>query len=370
LHIPFCRRRCSYCDFNTYTGLENLFAPYTSELAEEVRRAGQGERVATIFFGGGTPSILPAALMEDLLGACRDAFTVDTDAEISLEANPGTLDAAQLAELRKLGINRLSLGVQSAHPQELTLLGRLHTFDQARQAILMARAAGFENLSLDLIYGLPGQSLEDWEATLKAVLTPPKYLDHLSAYCLTIEEGTPLAAWIDSGQVPAPEPDLAAEMYELAETALDQAGFIHYEISNWARPGRECRHNLVYWRDGEYLGFGAGAHSHRDGRRWWNVLTPADYIGRIRAGESPQADAEEISPDQAMGEMMMMGLRLSEGVSAAAFWQRFERKLDEVYARELEELVAQKLVQWDGECVRLTARGRLLGNQVFARFLL
>ncbi len=369
LHIPFCRRRCSYCDFNTYAGLEDLFASYTSALADEVRHAGRGERVTTIFFGGGTPSILPVALVADLLAACRDVFAVDADAEISLEANPGTLDEARLAALRRLGINRLSLGVQSAQPDELALLGRLHSFDQARRAVAMARATGFENLSLDLIYGLPRQALAHWRATLEAVLSPPMQPDHLSAYCLTVEEGTPLADWVTSSQVPEPDPDLAAEMYELTEATLDAAGFIHYEISNWARPGRECRHNLVYWRDGAYLGFGAGAHSHRAARRWWNVLAPAEYIARLQAGESPQAAAEEIGPAQAMGETMMLGLRLSEGVGAAAFRARFGRDLDQVYARPLEELAAAGLIQWDGQRARLTARGRLLGNQVFARFL-
>jgi oxygen-independent coproporphyrinogen-3 oxidase len=193
--------------------------------------------------------------------------------------------------------------------------------------------------------------------------------DHLSAYRLTVEEGTPLADWVTSGAVPEPDPDLAAEMYELTEATLSQAGLLQYEISNWARPGFECRHNLVYWRDGAYLGFGAGAHSHQDGRRWWNVLAPADYIKRIRAGKPPEADGEEISPGQAMGEMMILGLRLREGVSAGVFQKRFSRALEAVYGRQLDELADQGLIKWDGRRVCLTARGRLLGNQVFIRFL-
>lgn len=328
---------------------------------------GRGERVATIFFGGGTPSIIPVALIADLVTACRNAYAVDAEAEISLEANPGTVDEAKLAGLRRLGINRLSFGIQSTHLDELALLGRLHTFDQAVQAFTMARAAGFDNLNLDLIYGLPAQGLAHWEETLRAalVLSP----EHLSVYCLTLEEGTPLSGWVASGDVPEPDPDLAADMYELAEATLDQAGFIHYEISNWSRPGRECRHNLVYWRDGDYLGLGAGAHSHRDEVRWWNVLTPAEYIARVRSGEPPRAGHEEVSRSQAMGEMMMLGLRLHEGVSARVFRERFGRELDEVYRRQLEELMAEGLVAWDRQRVRLTERGRLLGNQVFARFL-
>jgi oxygen-independent coproporphyrinogen-3 oxidase len=323
--------------------------------------------VATVFFGGGTPSILPVALIEELLVACREAFAVDAEAEISLEANPGTVDEAKLAGLRRLGVNRLSLGVQSARPDELALLGRLHSFEQAVQAVAMARRAGFDNLSLDLIYGLPDQSLLDWEVTLEASLALSP--DHLSAYCLTVEEGTPLAEGVAAGRVPEPDPDLAAEMYELTEAVLDRDGFTHYEISNWAKPGRECRHNLVYWRDGDYLGFGAGAHSHREGRRWWNVRAPGEYVARVGAGESPQAGGEVLSREQAMGEMMMMGLRLREGVSNARFRGRFGQGLGEVFGRELEELAEQGLIEWGGERARLTARGRLLGNRVFGRFL-
>ena len=367
LHIPFCQRRCTYCDFNTYAGLADLFTPYASALAQDVQRAGHGERVATIFFGGGTPSVLPVALIAHLLTACRSAFAVDADAEISLEANPGTVDQAKLDGLRQLGVNRLSLGVQSAHPDELALLGRIHSFDQAAQTVSMARAAGFDNLSLDLIYGLPGQSLDRWGTTLDAALALSP--DHLSAYCLTVEAGTPLADAVTSGQLPAPDPDVAAEMYELAESVLEQAGFTHYEISNWARPGFECRHNLVYWRNGAYLGFGAGAHSYRDKRRWWNVPTPAAYIARVQAGQAPEAGAEEIDLAQEMGETMMLGLRLREGVSAVTFQDRFGQALDAVYRRELDELVAQGLIQWDGQRVCLTTRGHLLGNQVFYRFI-
>jgi oxygen-independent coproporphyrinogen-3 oxidase len=367
LHVPFCRRRCNYCDFNTYAGLEALFAPYVAALVQEIRQTGQGERAATLFFGGGTPSVLPLDLVTDLVAACHGAFAIDVDAEISLEANPGTLNQADLDALRRLGINRLSLGLQSSHPDELALLGRLHTFEQARQAVSMARAAGFDNLSLDLIYGLPRQSLEAWAATLQAALTFAP--DHLSAYCHTVEQDTPLAAWVASGQVPAPDPDLAADMYELAESVLERAGLRHYEISNWARPGRECRHNLVYWRNGAYLGLGAGAHSYRHGRRWWNVLAPDAYIARLQAGKSSQAGVEEIDPALAMGETMMLGLRLREGVSARVFRERFGRELAQVYGQALDELTAAGLVEWDGRRVCLTARGRLLGNQVFARFL-
>jgi oxygen-independent coproporphyrinogen-3 oxidase len=233
----------------------------------------------------------------------------------------------------------------------------------------MARDAGFDNLSVDLIYGLPNQTLDDWQTTLVAALAPGLRPDHVSAYCLTVEDGTPLADEVVSGRVPEPEPDLAAEMYELTEEVLATAGLDHYEISNWAQRGRECRHNLIYWRDEDYVGFGAGAHSHRGRRRWWNVLSPAEYIATIQASETPLAREEEMDTPQAMGEMMMMGLRLEEGVSAKRFRDRFDQALGEMYSRELRELASQGLIEWDGQQVRLTARGRLLGNQVFLRFL-
>jgi oxygen-independent coproporphyrinogen-3 oxidase len=367
LHIPFCHRRCTYCDFNTYADMDDRFLPYARALAKEIQATGRGERVTSLFFGGGTPSILPMALLEDILAACRDAFAVDPDAEITLEANPGTVDVNMLSNLCQIGVNRLSLGVQSARPSELALLGRSHTFEQARQAVAMARTAGLENISLDVIYGLPEQSLADWGVTLDATLALAP--DHLSCYGLSVEEGTPLAAQISTGALAQPDPDAGADMYELAEAWLDEEGFEHYEISNWAKPGRQCRHNLVYWRNQEYLGFGAGAHSYRDQKRWWNVLAPDEYIGRVTAGDSPGADVEHIELGREMGETMMMGLRLREGVAIREFQRRFQRTLTQIYGRELEELEAAHLIEWDGQRVRLTARGRLLGNQVFARFL-
>jgi oxygen-independent coproporphyrinogen III oxidase len=367
LHVPFCRRRCTYCDFNTYAGLESLIPAYVEALAQEIRRSGQGEAVTTLFFGGGTPSLLPLASFKSLLSACREAFALQAGAEISVEANPGALDREKLSGLRRLGVNRLSLGLQSAHADELALLGRIHTFEQAAQAVTWAREAGLENLGLDLLYGLPEQTLGRWVATLRAALRLKP--QHISAYCLTVEPDTSLARQIAAGKLPEPDPDQAAQMYELAEATLAGAGFEHYEISNWAKPSYACRHNLVYWRNEEYLGLGAGAHSHRDGRRWWNLASPQTYIQRIQAGLSPEAGSESISPALARGETMMLGLRLGGGVRAARFWERFGDELETLYGQELEELVARGLIRWDGERVCLTARGRLLGNQVFMRFL-
>ncbi|HEY77047.1 MAG TPA: radical SAM family heme chaperone HemW [Thermoflexia bacterium] len=383
VHIPFCLRRCTYCAFNTYAGLAHLIPGYVDALRAEM---GQAPRVRahTLYFGGGTPSLLHPEQVGLLVEAVRHHFSLPDDAEISLEANPGTVDLDSLRGLRAAGVSRLSLGVQSAHDDELRLLGRLHTWDQAIEAFHTARRAGFTNINLDFIYGLPGQTLDRWRRTLEAALD--LLPEHLSLYALSVEEGTPLERAIATGRLPAPDPDLAAEMYELAEGMLEKAGYAHYEISNWARrpvgapppSGRRrseevspsaCRHNLTYWRNEPYLGFGAGAASWWAGRRWTNTSHPAEYIARVNRGESPIDEIETIPPRLEMGETMMMGLRLMEGVSDDRFRQRFGVGLADVYGSELTEMQRLGLLIWDGATARLTRRGRLLGNQVFQRFL-
>ncbi len=368
LHVPFCRTKCGYCDFNSYAGLDALFEPYVEALIREVERAAPA-RVRTVFFGGGTPTVLPVSFVERILAAVRAAVYVEAGAEISCEANPGTVDRERLAALRALGVNRLSLGVQSLAPGELRLLERGHTAAQAGEALRAARAAGLDNVNLDLIYGLPGQALSSWRSGLDQALELAP--DHLSLYALTVEEGTPLAAEIEAGRLPEPDPDLAADMYELAQDRLAAAGFVHYEISNWARrPGLECRHNLIYWRNEPYLGLGAGAHSWLGGRRWAAAARPAAYIRRVRAGEPPVESEEEIAPALEMGETMMMGLRLlDEGVAFDRFERRFGRDLRRHFAGELAELTALGLIAVYPDRVTLSARGRLLANQVFMRFL-
>lgn len=275
IHIPFCRRRCAYCDFASTAGLEALIPAYVDALAREIA-AQDRATVPTIYLGGGTPSLLTPAQVQAILDACRAAFDVDPAAEITMEANPGTVDAAYLPALRAAGVNRLSLGVQSFADGELALLGRIHTAAQAVAAYDNARAAGFANVSLDLVYGLPGQTLADWSRSLdRAVALCP---DHLSLYALEVHGDTPLGRRIAAGDLPAPDDDLAADMYELAEDRLAVAGFMHYELSNWATGNdAACRHNLTYWRNEPYRGLGAAAHSWIDGERRWNVV---DQIGR------------------------------------------------------------------------------------------
>lgn len=367
LHIPFCRARCSYCGFNTYAGLEARIPDYVDALCREIQSA-PFLRGRTVYFGGGTPSLLPLEALERVLASLRSHFVLPDSAEITLEANPGTVDRAYLRGLRSLGVNRLSLGVQSTHPEELRRMRRLHTWEEAVEAVRMAREAGFENLNLDLIYGLPGQTMARWQRSLESALRLEP--EHLSLYALTLEEGTPLAQQVAQGLLPPPDDDLAAEMYEWACAHLRQAGYIHYELSNWARSEAwMCQHNLTYWHNEPYLGFGAGAASWWAGRRWTNVRHPEEYIQRLRQGLPVVEETEEIPRELEMGETMMMGLRLIAGVTDERFRARFGVGLEEAFGDELRRLQRAGLLEWDGKVVRLTPRGYLLGNQVFQAFL-
>jgi len=383
LHIPFCQKRCPYCDFNTYAGLQDQFEVYTAALCEEVLRVGEARLrlagrhppVRTIFIGGGTPTVLDPAHLSRLLAACRTAFDVLPAAEITCEANPGAVDRARFAALREMGVNRLSMGVQSFDDGELHWLGRIHNAADAERSFEAARQAGFDNINLDFMFGLPEQKPETWARTLARVLDLAP--EHLSLYSLIVEEGTPLADWVRRGLAPKPDDDLAADLYSTAMETLARAGFAHYEISNWARPGMECRHNLVYWRNEPYLGFGAGAHSFDldpdsagGGRRWWNIRPVPAYIRRIQSSRSARADGERIPQRLAMGETMMVGLRLvAEGVTEERFRARFGVGLNEAYGSTLAGLAARGLVTSTEAGVRLSPRGLLLGNQVFGAFL-
>lgn len=382
VHIPFCQRKCPYCDFNTYAGLNRLFEPLTAALVQEIQQAGAArnrQAVKTIFLGGGTPTVLPPALLAQILDACRTAFDVQPDAEITSEANPGTVDVGRFAALRRLGVNRLSMGVQSFDPAELAFLGRIHSAGDARTALDAARAAGFANINLDFIYGLPEQSPATWQRTLEQALGLVP--EHISLYSLTIEDGTPFGDWAAAGRLAQPDPDLAADLYETADAMLSAAGYVQYEISNWARPDQSanlpitnpqfsCRHNLTYWRNEEYLGFGPGAHSSEDGRRWAAIRPVADYIERVKRGDSLVDFVEEIDDRLAMGETMMLGLRLvREGVAFERFQQRHGRSMLDVFGAEIERLERLGLLERLSDRVRLTQNARLVGNQVFAAFL-
>jgi oxygen-independent coproporphyrinogen-3 oxidase len=316
----------------------------------------------------------PGSLTQ-VMGAARDSFTLIPEAEISLEANPGTVDVSYLAQLRALGINRISFGVQSAVPEELALLEREHDYAAVIEAVGMSRAAGFTNLNLDLIYGVPGQTLATWQESLLAALALNP--NHFSLYCLTIEPGTPMQRWLNSGRIQLPDPDLAADQYELAGELLLEHGFCHYEISNWALPGHECQHNLTYWRNQAYLGMGAGAHGHAAGYRYSVVKQPRVYIRRMQDSvPTPYpfslalASKHLVGTAEAISDTVITQLRLlQEGLDLEAFEAKFGQTLDEAYPGLLTQLRAWGLLAASNGRLRLTTRGRFLSNQVFYRFL-
>ena len=394
IHIPFCETKCPYCDFNTYSGIEPIMPDYIAALVEEIGLWGtalrylnnhspESRHIGTIFFGGGTPSYLPPENIQQVLDAVRSAFSLTSDSEVTLESNPGDVTSDRLKSWREVGVNRLSIGVQSLDDGLLHLLGRRHDAETARQAYHNAREAGFDNVNLDLMYGLPHQTLQQWRKTLtETVKLAP---EHLSLYCLTLEEGTPLDTWVRQGKVPDSDPDLAADMYLLAEELAGSAGYDHYEISNWALPGQACRHNLTYWQNQPYLGVGPGAHSYLDGYRFANLRPPRQYIQRIRRwSQHPPSSVdlagfrrdgaldmvETVDSRLEMAETMILGLRLTQGVSEEGFARRFGVEIRDTYTVQVRELETLGLLEWlSDHRLRLTPRGRLLGNEVFQRFL-
>jgi putative oxygen-independent coproporphyrinogen III oxidase len=341
VHVPFCGRRCDYCAFATWTDRAHLMAAYADACAAEIAAADL-PAATSVFFGGGTPSLLPASK----LCAVLRTIVVADGAEVTVECNPDTVTAPLLDAYRSAGVTRLSFGVQSMVPHVLAALGRTHSPANVSRSVALARAAGFESLNLDLIYGGVGESLDDWRRSLSAVLDldPP----HVSAYALTVEPGTPLAA--DPAR--HPDDDDQADKYVLAEELLTAAGLASYEISNWARPGHECRHNLLYWHQGDYRGIGCAAHSHERGRRWWNVRTPERYIAAVEAGASPVAAEEVLDGEQQRVEGLQLALRTRAGVPVSAL----------PALGSLDDLVAVH-----GDQAVLTVRGRLLASEVATR---
>jgi oxygen-independent coproporphyrinogen-3 oxidase len=382
IHIPFCQTKCHYCDFNSYAGMIGWREPYVQGVLREMAFAGALARQSgcagaptdhlwpcrTIFFGGGTPSLLSAEQVKRILVGARQAFAMWDDAEVTLEANPGTLDYDHLQGFLEAGINRLSMGAQSFDAGLLRWMGRIHSPEEIERAFQMARRAGLSNINLDFIFGLPGQTLEQWAETLERALALEP--DHLSLYALIVEEGTPLFRWVAEGRVQVADEDVSAEMYLLAQQRLAQVGYEQYEISNWARPGKACQHNLTYWRNLPYLGIGAGAHSCFGGRRFSNALAVRAYLEQVKQRDGcAEVQSEMIGPELEMAETAMLGLRLNAGVSLPLFARRYGVEFDGVFGARLAPLEAAGLLERSVGHIRLSERGRLLGNEVFERLL-
>jgi oxygen-independent coproporphyrinogen-3 oxidase len=367
LHVPFCRAICNYCNFNRGLLDDGLKARYVSALSREIALTGRGQPADTIYVGGGTPSLLQPAEAGRLIAACRDAFAVAPGAEVTLEANPETVTPESLAGFRAAGVNRLSFGVQSFRDDELRRLGRLHDTARARRAYADARAAGFDNVSLDLMMWLPQQRPADWQVSVEALIDLAP--EHASLYLLELYPNAPLREdMARAGWSLAPDDDAAA-MYLWALERLDLAGFEHYEISNVARPGRRSRHNLKYWTDGEWHGFGCGAHSTVGGVRWKNVAATEDYVGRLDRGEDPVAERRALTPEQRFEEAIFMGLRLAEGIDLDAVGGRFGIDAWARYAPDLAGFLEAGLAERTRGRLRLTRRGMLLANEIMSVFV-
>lgn len=370
VHFPFCAKKCLYCDFPSFAGQDDQMRAYVDALKAEIARAPEGQTARTVFLGGGTPSYLPGPWLAEVLDALRARFAFTADAEVTMEANPGketlhdATDANAWRAYREAGVNRVSLGVQSFDPDLLKALGRIHAPEDVGRTVAALRAAGITNFNLDLMFGLPGQTLAQWQETVAAALAlePP----HLSAYSLIIEPHTPFEAAERLGRLKLPDEALEREMLRFLERALEAAGYRQYEISNWAKPGFESRHNLGYWRMEPWLGLGNGAHSYFGGRRWGNPASIPAYLA-----EGPAAPPAEAQPEvEAREEWMFMGLRLThEGVTDARFRARFGLGLAEAWGPTLANLRDAGLLDWDGERAVLTDRGRDLANEVFGAFL-
>ena len=370
LHIPFCATRCHYCNFVTGGYEEQLAARYVRALREEIVQREwppAQTRVETIYFGGGTPTTLTPAQLGEILETIAQTFLIDDRAEVTIEANPGSLSEERLREIRQTGINRISFGVQSFDDRELAMIGRNHQAEEARRAVSMARSAGFDNLSLDLIAGLPEQRMETWKRNLAEIfaLAP----DHLSVYLLELYPDAPLSHRIERGELRAIEDELTVAMYYALVDEAPRHGFEQYEISNWARPGCQSRHNLKYWTGAPYAAFGVSAAGYDGVTRWANQRRLHDYLALIEGGVSPITERSVLDEADREGESLFLGLRLEEGVDLAAHEARFGVSVRDRYGAEVERLVGAGLLEWTPTHLRITRAGKVLANEVFAIFV-
>lgn len=374
VHIPFCVRKCNYCDFLSAPAPDEVKEQYVTALCQEIKsyeEQGKGYFLATVYFGGGTPSVLQTEQLERIMETIRATFSMEEgQAEITIEVNPGTVTKESLLAFRKMGFNRLSVGVQSAKKEELELLGRIHTFEDAKQCVKWAREAGFDNISMDVISALPKQSSEDYKETLEAVLSLQP--EHISSYSLIIEEATPFYEKYAEGkelEQELPDEDTDRAMYAYTKERLKKAGYERYEISNYAKPGFESRHNSSYWTGREYLGVGLGASSLFTNARYHNEMNLQEYIRQVTAGEDVRREMERLVEAEKMEEFMILGLRRMCGISKAEFKERFGCAIETVYGPAIRKLEAQGLLKEQGDTIALTELGIDVSNQVFIEFI-
>jgi oxygen-independent coproporphyrinogen-3 oxidase len=367
VHVPFCSAICNYCNFNRGLFDAGLKEQYVAALLREIASQADGAPADTIYFGGGTPSLLEPGEVETIVGACRRAFSISVGAEITLEANPETITPERLDGFRSAGVNRLSFGVQSFRDEELQRLTRLHSAARAAEAFGMARRAGFDNISLDLMMWLPQQTIPQWLESVDALIGLGP--DHASLYILELYPNAPLREAMARGKWSLAPDDDAADMYLEAMARLDAAGYEPYEISNVARTGRESRHNLKYWTDGEWLGFGCGAHSTRRGVRWKNLSSTADYIAAVASGGPLVVERRGLSAREALEEALLTGLRLARGIDVNTVKARYGVDVWDIYRRQLEQFREAGVLIYDGRLLRLSRAGMLLANEIMAKFL-
>ena len=372
LHIPFCARRCPYCDFAVHIGARESFVEeYVSALKHEIlsqSKEHDGRRISSVFFGGGTPTFLQSEVLADLLHLIREYFPLCHDAEITIEANPENLEFQKLRILKNAGFNRLSLGVQSLDDEALKYLGRVHRADDVAKGVLCARESGWENISLDLIYAVPNQSLESWKRTLERSVQLP--IEHVSCYSLTIEDDTAFGKRAAKGVLLPVVDDAQADQMQMAQDILESAGFTRYEVSNYARPDFESRHNQNYWNGGDYYAVGCGAHGHLNGKRWWNERDAEKYVSRMQTENSARSGQEILSPRQRLDEIVMLGLRTRDGFSFAEVSTRLGLDARSILSYWLPELVASNWLEEDGDVIRLNPRRFALADAIAARLLI
>ena len=390
IHIPFCETKCSYCDFNTYAGIENLLTQYIDSICKEIKLWGSvipNAHISTIFFGGGTPSYIPTNLLGQILNTIKNEMDTTNCTEITIESNPNDLsEIKKLEYYLKIGINRISIGIQSFNDIHLKNIDRRHSSAEGIHAIKNAKSAGFENINIDLMFGLPNQTKYEWIQTLEVVPTIP--IQHISMYCLTIEKNTPMFHQVNQGVLQMPDQDLAAEMYEIATDFMQQENFRNYEISNWAKNNKICEHNLAYWKNQQFIGIGPGAHSLLSSYRFSNIESPKKYIQKLKSNPDFEKTQNNKQTDKdkfltipttenyekqdiktKMSDTMIMGLRLDSGINLDEFEEKFQIKIEKIFPGKIDKLISENLINKKNNQIKLSDKGKLLGNEVFINFL-